>query len=196
LLAFSTACLAADRTRIVAFAREPLLRVKRFARRLRVLRSPHTAPRDHRDDVTLVFERSKADVVTHLSCGSLSLMDVEEQHRIVDLLEAAITADGDIADEERAFLRRVMERFGLSEDERANRQVTSSAGRTTAILRTFPPQAQAGIIALLVDAVVADGRVEPQERALLLAAAAAIGIEAGALEERIALRLRSIAPKG
>jgi hypothetical protein len=36
---------------------------------------------------------------------------------------------------------------------------------------------------------VADGVVEPRERALLLSAAAALGIEATALEERIARRL-------
>jgi uncharacterized tellurite resistance protein B-like protein len=121
-------------------------------------------------------------------------VDVEERNRVVDLIEAAITADGEIAEEERAFLRRVIERFGLTEEDRADRVVTSAAGRATALLRTFPPDAQARIMALLVDAVVADGRVEPQERALLLASAAALGIEACVLEERIARRLKSLAP--
>jgi uncharacterized tellurite resistance protein B-like protein len=120
-------------------------------------------------------------------------VNVEERNKIVDLIEAAITADGVIADEEREFLRRVIERFGLTESDRADRVVTSAAGRTTAILRTFPPDVQARIMALLVDAAVADGRVEPQERALLLAAAASLGIEAGVLEERIARRLKAIA---
>ena len=49
-------------------------------------------------------------------------------------------------------------------------------------------------MALLVEATVIDGRVDPQERALLLASAAALGIEATALEERIAWRLRAKRP--
>jgi tellurite resistance protein len=46
-------------------------------------------------------------------------------------------------------------------------------------------------MALLVEAAVADGRIEPEERALLLASAASLGIEAGTLEDRIARRLRA-----
>jgi hypothetical protein len=49
-------------------------------------------------------------------------------------------------------------------------------------------------MALLVDAAVVDGKVAPEEHALLLASAASLGIEACALEERIAQRLRSNAP--
>jgi uncharacterized tellurite resistance protein B-like protein len=117
-------------------------------------------------------------------------VDIEERQRIVDLIEAAITADGVVADEEREFLRRIIERFGLSAEDRANRATTSTTGRTTAMLRSFPPDVQMRVMALLVDAVVVDGRVEPEEHALLLAAAASLGIDAVALEERIALRLK------
>jgi hypothetical protein len=41
---------------------------------------------------------------------------------------------------------------------------------------------------------VVDGRVEPEERALLLASAATLGIQADVLEERIARRLKSNVP--
>jgi uncharacterized membrane protein YebE (DUF533 family) len=47
------------------------------------------------------------------------------------------------------------------------------------------------LIEAVVEAAVVDGRVDPQERALLLASAATLGIEATALEERIAWRLRA-----
>jgi hypothetical protein len=40
-----------------------------------------------------------------------------------------------------------------------------------------------------------DGRVDPQERALLLASAASLGIEATALEERITARLQAAASR-
>jgi hypothetical protein len=49
-------------------------------------------------------------------------------------------------------------------------------------------------MALLVEAAIVDGSVAPEERALLLASAASLGIEACALEERIARRLKSNVP--
>ena len=118
----------------------------------------------------------------------------EEQAKVVELIEAVIAADGVVVDEEREFLRRVLERFGLSQDDRADRMVTSDPGRATATLRALGSDVQARVMALLVEAAIIDGRVEPEERALLLASAAALGIEADVLEERIARRLKSIAP--
>jgi uncharacterized tellurite resistance protein B-like protein len=121
-------------------------------------------------------------------------VDVEERAKVCELIEAVIAADGVIADEERDFLQRVVDRFGLSESDRADRVVMSDLGRTTATLRTLAPDVQTRVMALLVEAAVVDGKVVPEERALLLASAAALGIEASALEERIARRLRSNVP--
>ncbi len=121
-------------------------------------------------------------------------MDVEERNKVVELLEAVITSDGVVADEERAFLRKVVERFGLTERDRDDRVVTSDPGRATSTLRTLAPDVQTRVMALLVEAAVVDGKVVPEERALLLASAASLGIEASALEERIARRLKSNVP--
>jgi len=121
-------------------------------------------------------------------------MDVEDRAKVCELIEAVIVADGVVATEEREFLRRVVERFGLTEAERGDRIVPSDLGRTTATLRALSPDVQTRVMALLVEAAVVDGRVEPEERALLLASAATLGVEASALEERIAQRLRSNTP--
>jgi uncharacterized tellurite resistance protein B-like protein len=118
----------------------------------------------------------------------------EDQAKVVALIEAVITADGVVVEEERELLRRVIARFGLTQDERADRVVASDPGRATATLRALAPDVQARVMALLVEAAVVDGRVAPEERALLLAAAAALGIEADVLEERIARRLKSTVP--
>ena len=67
-----------------------------------------------------------------------------------------------------------------------------SLGTATAALRGLEPEVQAGILALLVEAAVADGKVDPQEHAILLAASATLGIEATELERRIQKRLSSI----
>jgi uncharacterized tellurite resistance protein B-like protein len=117
-------------------------------------------------------------------------MDVEEQHKVCQLIEAVIAADGVVADAEREFLRRIVERFGLPARETGPLS-ENDFGRTTTTLRNLPPDVQTRVMALLVEAAVIDGRVDPQERALLLASAATLGIEATALEERIAWRLRA-----
>jgi uncharacterized tellurite resistance protein B-like protein len=121
-------------------------------------------------------------------------MSPEEQAKVIELIEAVIGADGVVVEEERAFLRRVMERFGLSSEDRPGRVVASDPGRATLTLRGLEPDAQMRVMALLVDAAVVDGVVAPEERALLLASAATLGIDAAALEERIARRLKSGVP--
>lgn len=115
-------------------------------------------------------------------------MDVEERHKVCQLIEAVIAADGIVADAEREYLRRIVERFGLPERELGS-GVPSDVGRSMHTLRNLAPDVQTRVMALLVEAAVIDGHVDPEERALLLASAATLGIEATALEERIAWRL-------
>ena len=121
-------------------------------------------------------------------------MEVEERSKVVDLLKAMLAADGVVTSEEREFLRRVVGRFGLSEEDRTGGVVARDPGSIMATLRALAPDVQSRVMALLVEAAVVDGKVTPQERALLLASAATLGIEASALEERIARRLKSNVP--
>lgn len=121
-------------------------------------------------------------------------MEAEEREKVVGLIEAVIAADGIVKAEEREFLRRVVERFGFTDEDRADRIAVSAAGLTTATLRGLAPDVQMRVMALLVEAAVVDGQVSPEERALLLASAASLGIEAQVLEERIARRLKSSVP--
>jgi hypothetical protein len=119
---------------------------------------------------------------------------LEDRRKVVELIETMISVDGVVTDEELEFLRRLVERFGLSFEERADRFVPSDPGRTTRTLRELPDDLKLRVMALLVDAAVVDGKVAPEEHALLLASAASLGIEACALEERIAQRLKSNSP--
>jgi uncharacterized tellurite resistance protein B-like protein len=124
----------------------------------------------------------------------LGYVDIEERWKIVRLIEAVVAADGVVSDDEREFLQRVMARFGISDQDRADHIVASAPGAATATLRALAPDVQVRVMALLVEAAVVDGHVAPEERALLLASAATLGIEAQALEERIARRLKSNVP--
>ncbi len=125
-------------------------------------------------------------------------MDIAERLKIVGLIEAVIAADGVVSADEREFLRRVVERFGITDADRADGIAQSApasfVGLATTTLRNLAPDVQMRVMALLVEAAVVDGHVAPEERALLLASAATLGIEAQVLEERIARRLKSNVP--
>jgi uncharacterized tellurite resistance protein B-like protein len=124
----------------------------------------------------------------------LAAVDAEEREKVVGLIETMIAADGVVGDAERDFLRRALARWGISESDRADRPAVSATGVATATLRGLAPDVRVRVMALLVEAAIVDGQVSPEERALLLASAASLGIEAQALEERIAQRLQSKVP--
>jgi uncharacterized tellurite resistance protein B-like protein len=115
-------------------------------------------------------------------------MDTEMRAKVSALLEAVVAADGVIRPEEREFVRRAASRWKLPEPEAP--LSLRNLGTVTEALRTLDPSAQARVLALLVDAAAVDHDVHPLEHALLLAAAAALGIEATALEERLLQRLK------
>jgi len=111
--------------------------------------------------------------------------------KISALLEAVVAADGVIRPEEREFVRRAASRWKLPEPDAP--LSLRNLGTAMAALRALDSSAQARVLALLVDAAAVDHHLDPREHALLLAAAAALGIEATALEERLAQRLKAAA---
>lgn len=115
-------------------------------------------------------------------------MDDEMRAKVSALLEAIVTADGVIRPEERDFVRRAVSRWKLPEPDAP--LSLQNLGNATDALRTLDPTAQARVLAMLVDAAAADHHLDPREHALLLAAAAVLGIEATALEERLLQRLK------
>ena len=120
-------------------------------------------------------------------------MDAAERAKVRQLIEAVLAADNVVSAEEKEFLGRVLRRFNLGEGD-GGEVLSTDPGRATQTLKALSPDSQSRVMALLVEAAVVDRRVVPEEHALLLAAAAALGIDAVALEERIARRLRSEVP--
>lgn len=116
-------------------------------------------------------------------------MDEEARAKVSALLEAVVTADGVIRPEEREFVRRAAHRWRLPEPDAP--LSLRNLGTATEALRALDVGAQARVLAVLVDAATSDHHLDPREHALLLAAAAALGIEAAALEERILQRLKA-----
>jgi len=109
--------------------------------------------------------------------------------KVSALLEMIVSADGVIRPEEREFVRRAASRWKLPPPQEPLNP--RSLGNVTEALRALDPSAQVRVLALLVDAAAADRQLDPQEHAILLSAAAALGIEATALEERLQQRLKA-----
>ncbi|MBW2528395.1 MAG: TerB family tellurite resistance protein [Deltaproteobacteria bacterium] len=122
-------------------------------------------------------------------------MEIADRRKICQLVAGILVSDDDFAVEEQGFLRRIFLRFGLPVEEAALVQPID-AGAASTTLRELPPEVQAKVVALLVEAAIADGVVDPRERAYLLVAAAALGIDADVMEQRIAARLERIAQQG
>ncbi len=128
-------------------------------------------------------------------------MNVAERVKICKLIEGVIGADGVIRSEEREFLRRVARRFGISYEllevgPVADVAPMSDPGRAARTLRGLEPEVQARVMALLIESAVSDGEVAPHERTLLMVAAAALDIDAAAVEERVSARLDAQQPSG
>lgn len=120
-------------------------------------------------------------------------MDRDERHKVCELIAAMIAADGVVEAAEAELLRSIVNRFGLPERDTTT-ELAGDLGRSTQVLRSLPAEARPKVMALLVEAAIVDGYVDPKERALLLASAAALGIDAISLEERITVRLSSRPP--
>jgi uncharacterized tellurite resistance protein B-like protein len=116
-------------------------------------------------------------------------MNEEMKAKVSALLEAVVAADDVIRPEERDFVRRAATRWKLPEPDAP--LSLRNLGTATAVLRELAPDAQARVLALLVDAAAVDGNLHPREHALLLAASAALGIEATALEDRLQRQLKA-----
>jgi tellurite resistance protein len=122
-------------------------------------------------------------------------MEIADRRKICQLVAGILVSDDEFVEEEAGFLHRIFLRFGLPVEEAAEVQPID-AGSASSALRELPPEVQAKVVALLVEAAVADGIVDPRERAYLLVAAAALGIEADVMEQRIASRLERFEHQG
>jgi uncharacterized tellurite resistance protein B-like protein len=122
-------------------------------------------------------------------------VDAADRLKICQLVAGVLCSDDDYAPVEKNFLARVYHRFGLPPEQWEQVQPIPMAAAAAA-LRELPVEANTKIAALLVEAAIADGVVDPRERVYLLVAAAAMGIDPIVMEQRIAKRLEALAERG
>ncbi len=92
------------------------------------------------------------------------------------LVSKVLVADGLMTENERAFLSEVMERLGLTADER--RRVIDLEGWDEAepAVRDLPAEDKRAIVEMMVDAATADGKLSPLEMAAVKKITQALGL--------------------
>jgi uncharacterized tellurite resistance protein B-like protein len=92
------------------------------------------------------------------------------------LISKVLVADGMMTDDEHAFLEALMTAEGLDADER--RRVVELQGWDEAerLFRALPEERRRALLAHLVDAASADGRLSTQELAAIRAIAAGLDV--------------------
>ena len=92
------------------------------------------------------------------------------------VVSKVLVADGIMTDDERGFLAAMMDRLGLTEEER--RLVVDLEGLEVAdrIVGALSLDERRQIVALLVDAASADGRLSPHELAAVQRVTAVLGL--------------------
>jgi uncharacterized membrane protein YebE (DUF533 family) len=122
-------------------------------------------------------------------------VDVEDRRRICRLVAGLLVSDDEFAPAEKSFLQRIYARFGLPPDEWEKLEPIP-VGEASGALHELPAEMHTRVAALLVEAAIADGVIDARERVYLLVAAAAMGIDAVEMEQRIAKRLEALAERG
>lgn len=119
-------------------------------------------------------------------------MDRERRRKVCALIVGLVAKDGEITDEERLLVHRLVRAFGLSEADRRHVQPIIASDRAATELRSLPFDARREAMDLLIEAAVVDGTVAPAERAHL----DAVGTAVGWTPDEVAARIESIATAG
>lgn len=92
------------------------------------------------------------------------------------VVSKVLVADGIMTDDERAFLRAMMERLGLTEDEQRSVVELEDLDEAEPIVRALSVEERQQIVELLVDAASADGKLSPHEFSTVKRVTAALGL--------------------
>lgn len=93
------------------------------------------------------------------------------------LVSKVLVADGIMTENERAFLDRVMRGFGLDEAERRGVLDLDGWDRAEPIVAALSIDEKRELVATLVDAASADGRLSPLEMSTVKRITSALGVD-------------------
>jgi uncharacterized tellurite resistance protein B-like protein len=94
------------------------------------------------------------------------------------LVSKVLVADGIMSDDEHWFLSALMERLALSPEERQQVNDLEGWDEAEGLVRALPVDERRDLVAMLVDAASADGKLSALELAAAKKVAAALGVSA------------------
>jgi uncharacterized tellurite resistance protein B-like protein len=92
------------------------------------------------------------------------------------VVSKVLVADGMMADGEREFLTELMTTLGLSEDERHRVVQLEGLDAADAVVRALPLDERRDLVATLIDASSADGKLSAHELEVVKRLTAALGL--------------------
>ena len=92
------------------------------------------------------------------------------------LIARVLASDLVMTDDERAFLEDTMERLGLTDEERDQVLHFENSGDAEAVMRELPEEDRQALLDDLVQAALADGRLNPLETDLIKSIAKELGL--------------------
>ena len=92
------------------------------------------------------------------------------------VVSKVLVADGMMGDQERGFLDGVIRSLGLTELERRSVIELEGLDEAAAIVRQLPMEERRDLLALLVDAAGADGKLSPHELEMVKSITVALGL--------------------
>jgi uncharacterized tellurite resistance protein B-like protein len=115
------------------------------------------------------------------------IMDVANKLAVCKVVAQAILSDGEIPDEERAFLDKLMERYGLDPAQRREVLHRNVGDDPAELVRGIDdPEAREALLRELARAVATDGVLAAAEEQLLARVAEALGVPREKIEDLIA----------
>jgi uncharacterized tellurite resistance protein B-like protein len=93
------------------------------------------------------------------------------------VVSKVLVADGMMTDDERAFLKSMMDTLGLAPAERQAVIDLEGLDEAEAIVRELSADDRREVVALLIDAAAADGRLSPHELATAKKLTTALGLD-------------------
>lgn len=92
------------------------------------------------------------------------------------VVSKVLIADGMMADGEREFLADLMQKLGLTEEERHRVVQLDGLDDADAVVRALPVDERRELVATLIDASAADGKLSTHELAQVKRLTAALGL--------------------
>ena len=92
------------------------------------------------------------------------------------VVSKVLVADGIMTDDERAFLGGMMRRLGLTPEDQQRVVELEELDEADRVVAALPDDERRDIVALLVDAAAADGKLSPHELAAVQRVTAALGL--------------------